>query len=65
MFYLEKSMFNYYFDLARDGHFATVAMFEAIGQRKYAGYVSEYVISELEDSSEPKSSEMLALVDQY
>ena len=28
--YLETTMFNYYFDKDRDGHAATVRMFEAI-----------------------------------
>ena len=41
-------MFNYYFDEDRDGHAATVRMFEEIGKGEYEGYTSEYVTYELQ-----------------
>jgi len=58
-------MFNYYFDAERDGHAATVRMFEAIGAGEYEGYTSEYVTYELQRSSEPKLTDMMALIDRY
>jgi predicted nucleic acid-binding protein len=58
-------MFNYYYDTERDGHAATVKMFEAISAGQYEGYTSEYVAFELRQASEPKRSEMLALIEKY
>jgi hypothetical protein len=63
--YLETTMFNYYFDTERDGHAATVRMFEAIGQGEYEGYTSQYVIFELQKAHEPKQADMLALIEKY
>jgi predicted nucleic acid-binding protein len=63
--YLETSMFNYYFDKERDGHSATVRMFEAIGWGKFVGFTSEYVNIELKNAPEPKKSDMLRLSDKY
>jgi predicted nucleic acid-binding protein len=62
---LETTLFNYYFDVERDGHSDTVKLFEAIGAGKYEGYTSEYVVFELKNSYEPKRSNMLALLDKY
>lgn len=61
--YLETTMFNYFFDTERDGHADTVRMFEMIAAGVYEGYTSEYVTYELEQSMEPKKSDMLALID--
>ncbi|MCL2089032.1 MAG: hypothetical protein FWH14_06080 [Oscillospiraceae bacterium] len=58
-------MFNYYFDVDRDGHVDTVRLFEEIGEGKYEGYTSEYVIYELQKADEPKRTEMMALIDRY
>jgi hypothetical protein len=63
--YLETTLFNYYFDVERDGHSDTVKLFEAIGAGKYEGYTSEYVNVELEHAEEPKRSNMLALINEY
>ena len=63
--YLETTMFNYYFDSERDGHAATVRMFEAIGRKEFEGYTSEYVIYELQSSAEPKRTNMIALIKKY
>jgi predicted nucleic acid-binding protein len=63
--YLETTVFNYYFDEARDGHEDTVRLFEAIGDGEYEAYTSEYVMIELRDAKEPKRSDMLALVEKY
>ena len=58
-------MFNYYFDTDRDGHEDTVRLFEAIGAGEYDGYTSEYAVYELMDSSEPKRTNMLELIEKY
>jgi len=63
--YLETTMFNYYFDTERDGHAATVRMFEAIGAGEYKGYTSEYVTYELQRSPEPKRTDMMKLIERY
>ncbi|MDR1297937.1 MAG: hypothetical protein LBO05_11340, partial [Deltaproteobacteria bacterium] len=65
--YLETSMFNYYYyyDKERDGHSATVKMFEAIGSGKFYGFTSEFVNTELEKAPEPKKSNMLSLIGKY
>jgi hypothetical protein len=64
-FYIETTMFNYYFDNERDGHVATISMFEAASHGKYEGYTSEYVLLELKNAHEPKRSNMLNLIDKY
>jgi len=61
--YLETTMFNYYFDTERDGHADTVRLFEVIGRGEHEGYTSEYTIGELLNSSEPKQSKMLTLIE--
>ena len=63
--YLETTVFNYYFDVDRDGHKDTIRLFEAIGAGKYEGYTSEYVTGELEKTQEPKRGNMLALIEEY
>ena len=63
--YLETTVFNYYFDVDRDGHEDTVRLFEAIGAGKYEGYTSEYAMIELRDAKDPKKSNMLALTEKY
>ncbi|MBR1672146.1 MAG: hypothetical protein IJ702_04405 [Fretibacterium sp.] len=63
--YLETTVFNYYFDVNREGHEDVVRLFEAIGAGRYEGYASTYVTDELEQAPEPKRSEMLALVEKY
>jgi predicted nucleic acid-binding protein len=63
--YIETTMFNYFFDEARDGHLATVAFFEAAGRGEIEAYTSQYVIGELQNAAEPKRSDMLALIDRY
>jgi hypothetical protein len=63
--YLETTLFNYYFDVERDGHSDTVKLFEAIGAGEYGGYTSEYVSLELKETKEPKKSKMLNLIEMY
>jgi predicted nucleic acid-binding protein len=60
--YLETTIFNYYFDEDRDGHDATVRLFEEIKTGKYEAYTSEYTLIELRDAKEPKRSDMLSLI---
>jgi predicted nucleic acid-binding protein len=63
--YLETTLFNYYFDVERDGHSDTVKLFEAIGAGEYEGYTSEYVSLELKKTQEPKRGNMLGLIEKY
>ena len=63
--YLETTMFNHYLDTDREAHADTVQLFEEIKARHYEAYTSTYVIEELERTSEPKRSKMLALVGKY
>jgi len=63
--YLETTMFNYYFDVDRDGHEDTVKMFKAIDAGKYEAYTSEYAMIELRNAKDPKRSDMLALTEKY
>ncbi|MDR3049118.1 MAG: hypothetical protein LBV16_04680 [Elusimicrobiota bacterium] len=63
--YLETTMFNYYFDEARDGHDATVRLFEEIRNGRFIPYTSEYALIELRNAAEPKRSQMLSLIKQY
>lgn len=63
--YIETSVFNYYLDANRDGHADTVRLFEAIGAGDYEGYTSEYAANELRKATEPKRSNMLALIEKY
>jgi len=58
-------MFNYFFDTDRDGHAATVRMFEAIGKGEYEGYTSEYVTFELQKAPVLKQADMLASIGKY
>ena len=62
--YLESTMFNYYFDIDRDGHEDTVRLFEAIRAGEYEGYTSEQAMVELRKAKDPKKSNMLALVEE-
>ena len=63
--YFETTMFNYYFDHDRDGHLATISMFEAIERGEYDGYTSNYVVLELQTAQNPKRTNMLNLIDKY
>jgi predicted nucleic acid-binding protein len=63
--YLETTVFNYYFDTDRDGHEDTVRLFEAIGAGEYEAFTSEYAVSEIEMTPEPKRNKMLALIKKY
>ncbi|MCL1996499.1 MAG: PIN domain-containing protein [Defluviitaleaceae bacterium] len=63
--YLETTMFNYYFDTEREAHASTVKLFEEIKAGKYDAFTSFYVTDEIEMASNPKKSNMLALIDKY
>nr|AGS52016.1 hypothetical protein [uncultured bacterium contig00006] len=64
--YLETTIFNYYFDRARDSHADTVKLFEEIRAGKYEPYTSSYVLDELEETKDDgKRREMLALIGEY
>ena len=41
--YLETTVFNYYFDINREGDYDTIKLFEAIGTGLHEGYTSEYL----------------------
>ena len=62
---METTMFNFYFDVDRDGHKDTFRLFEAIGAGEYEAYTSEYVMIELRDAKDPKKSNMLSLTEKY
>jgi len=63
--YLETTVFNYYFDKNRDGHADTVQLFEEIRKGKHQAFTSEYVEIEIQAASEPKRSQMLALIKEF
>jgi len=63
--YLETTIFNYYFDVEREGHKDTVRLFEAIREGKHEAYTSEYVEIELRNALEPKRTKMLSLIKEY
>ena len=63
--YLETTVFNYFFDRDRDGHAATVTLFEAISRGEFDAYTSDVTKDELAKASEPKRGKMLALIDAY
>jgi hypothetical protein len=63
--YLETTMFNYFVEETKEDNLVTVAFFEAIGFSQFDGYTSTYAIEEMENASEPKRSDMLALIDKY
>jgi len=64
-FYLETTLFNYYFDSDRDAHADTVMLFSEIAAGKFTAYTSNTVLDELTAAPEPKRGLMLALMDQY
>jgi len=64
--YLETTVFNFFFaDDAPDKRADTLRLFEEIAQGKYEPYTSEFVLGELQRTSEPKRRQMLALIPQY
>jgi hypothetical protein len=63
--YLETTVFNYYFDEDREGHADTVKLFDEIREGKHEAYTSQYTVDELAKAPEPKSSDMLALIDTF
>ncbi|MDR1568157.1 MAG: hypothetical protein LBS33_05725 [Streptococcaceae bacterium] len=61
--YLETTIFNYYFDTYRDGHVATLKLFDEICTGKHEPYTSIYVIDELEKTpDDEKKYKMLNLI---
>ena len=63
--YLETTVFNYYFDAAKNAQPVTVAFFETIGSGQFEGYTSVYTYDELVKASEPRRSDMLSLIEKY
>ena len=64
--YLETTVFNFFFaDDAPDKRADTLRLFEEIAQGKYEPYTSEFVLGELQRTSEPKRGQMLELISQY
>jgi hypothetical protein len=63
--YLETTLFNYYFDVEREGHTDTIRLFEKVRAGDYEAYTSDFAIGELLNAPEPKQSKMLALIDEY
>ncbi|GHS95813.1 hypothetical protein AGMMS50276_12820 [Synergistales bacterium] len=46
--YLETTMFNYYFDVERDGHVDVVRLFESVRDGKHEAFTSDYTVLELQ-----------------
>jgi predicted nucleic acid-binding protein len=63
--YLETTLFNYYFDTAKNAQPVTVAFFEAIGSGQFEGYTSVYAYGELNKAPEPRRTNMLNLIKKY
>jgi len=63
--YLETTLFNYYFDTAKNAQPVTVAFFEAIGSGQFEGYTSVYTYNELDKAPEPLRTNMLNLLERY
>ena len=63
--YLETTMFNYYFDVEREGHSDIIQLFESIRTGQHEAYTSEYVTIELRKAPEPKRSMMLDLITEF
>ena len=58
-------MFNYYFDVGREGHSDTIQLFQDILAGKHEAYTSDYVTFELQKAPEPKRSKMLGLIMEF
>jgi hypothetical protein len=63
--YLETTIFNYYFDVERDAHPATVQLFNEIKAGKFEPYSSIFVIRELTKVPIEKSKKMIDLIPKY
>jgi predicted nucleic acid-binding protein len=63
--YLETTMFNYFVEETKEDSPVTIAFFEAIRSGQYDGYTSTYAVEEMENATEPKRSDMLALIEKY
>jgi predicted nucleic acid-binding protein len=63
--YLETTIFNYYFDVERDAHPATVLLFNEIKSGKFEPYTSLVVVRELEKAKEDKRNKMLSLISNF
>jgi hypothetical protein len=63
--YLETTVFNYYFDIERDAHPATVQLFNEIHSGKFIRYTSIYVIEELENTKGDKGHKILNLIPKF
>jgi len=63
--YLETTLFNFYFDMDREAHAATVKLFNEIAAGKYNAFTSTYVTDELENAPQEKSEKMIGLITQY
>ena len=64
--YLETTVFNFYFaNDAPDKKQDTLKLFEEIKEGKYKPYTSNTVLVELAKDSDPKRTQMLALIETY
>jgi predicted nucleic acid-binding protein len=64
--YLETSVWNFYFaDDAPEKRAETLKLFEEIRGGKYAVYVSELVIAEIDNAQEAKRTVLKKLMDDY
>ncbi|MDR1871041.1 MAG: PIN domain-containing protein [Deltaproteobacteria bacterium] len=63
--YLETTIFNYYFDVERDAHPATIQLFNEIKAGKFEPYTSVVVVRELEKAKKEKRDKMLSLIAKF
>jgi hypothetical protein len=63
--YLETSIFNHYFEVARDAYPATIQLFEEIKSGKFKPYTSIFVTRELENAPIEKNNKMLGLIQKF
>jgi len=64
--YLETTMFNYYFDTARDAHADTVTLFDECAAGSFEAFTSQYVVDELSATKDAdKRESMLSLIERY
>jgi predicted nucleic acid-binding protein len=66
--YLDTSVFNYYYEIERSLHLATVQLFKEISYGKFEPYTSLFVAAELKatpDEKIVKRENMLDLIPKY
>jgi predicted nucleic acid-binding protein len=63
--YLETTVFNYYFDTARDAHADTVRLFNEMAEGKFEPFTSDYAVRELMNAPQEKRDKMIGLITRF